>query len=391
LKDIKMKKLNEMREVFVAGIGLVPWGVYENKEHYDFGSDALFNALKDAEMEWKDIQAAFIGSVYQGTGSGHQVIKEVGQTGIPIVNVENACSSGSSAFRLAYQMIAAEIYDIVIAVGMEKMPKGPIKSTAFRPWELASGFNVQMANYANEAVEYMHETGASVEDFARVTVKNRKNGALNPNARFQKPVTLEEVMESRMVATPLRLFHCCPLADGAAAAVLCSKNKLKSIKRSISVAASTLTSGVYGEGIMMCGTVNSLKFPATNGIVKLSADQAYEISGYGPEDMEVVQAYDTMAPAELWDIEKLGFCRKGEAPGLLKEGVFDIGGKIPVNTDGGLMSRGHPLGATGLGQICEIISQLRGEAGKRQLNNPRIGLAHSMGAGPNSSVTIFKK
>ncbi len=386
-----MKKMNEMREVFVAGIGLVPWGVYENKEQYDFGSDAVFNALKDAEMEWKDIQAAFLGSVYQGTGSGHQVIKEVGQTGIPIVNVENACSSGSSAFRLAYQMIAAEIYDIVIAVGMEKMPKGPIKSTAFRPWELASGFNVQMANYANEAIEYMHETGASVEDFARVTVKNRKNGALNPNARFREPVTLEEVMESRMVATPLRLFHCCPLADGAAAAVLCSKNKLKSIKRSISVAASTLTSGVYGEGIMMCGTVNSLKFPAEKGIVKLSADQAYEIAGYGPEDMDVVQAYDTMAPAELWDIEKLGFCREGEAPGLLKEGAFDIDGKIPVNTDGGLMSRGHPLGATGLGQICEIINQLRGEAGKRQVNNPRIGLAHSMGAGPNSSVTILKK
>ena len=385
-----MKNMNEMREVVVAGVGLVKWGFYPDLEHYDFGSEAVFNALNDAEMEWKDINAAFIGSVYQGTGSGHQVIKEIGQTGIPIVNVENACSSGSSAVRLAYQMIAADIYDIVIAVGMEKMPRGPIPSTAFRPWELESGFNVQMANYANETVEYMEETGAVAEDFSRVTVKNRRNGAMNPNARFQKPVTIEEVMNSRMVATPLRLFHCCPLADGAAAVILCSKDKVKSKKRSVTVAASVLTSGVYGEGMMMGGTMPSVKFPASVGMVELSAKQAYEISGYGPEDMDVVQAYDTMASAELWDIEKLGFCKKGEAPKLLKEGVFDINGKIPVNTDGGLMSRGHPLGATGLGQICEIINQLRGEAGERQVKDAKIGMAHAMGAGPNSSVTIFK-
>ena len=386
-----MKDLTEMREVVVAGIGLIPWGFYPDREHYDFASEAVFNALKDAEMEWKDIQCAFLGSVYQGTGSGHQVIKEIGQTGIPIINVENACSSGSSAFRLAYQMVAAEIYDIAIAVGMEKMPRGPIQSTAFRPWELTSGFNVQMANYANETVEYMHETGAVAEDFSRVTVKNRKNGSMNPNARFQKPVTLEEVMNSRMVASPLQLFHCCPLADGAAVSILCSRNKLKSTSRALTVATSVLTSGVYGEGMMMGGTMPSLKFPASTGIVELSAQQAYELSGYGPEDMDVVQAYDTMASAELWDIEKLGFCKKGEAPKLLREGVFNIDGKTPVNTDGGLMSRGHPLGATGLGQICEIVNQLRGEAGKRQVKNAKIGLAHAMGAGPNSSVTILKK
>lgn len=385
-----MKDINAMREVVVAGSGLIQWGVYPELEHYDFGSEAVFNALKDAEMEWTDIQTAFVGSVYQGTGSGHQVIREIGQTGIPIINVENACSSGSSAFRLAYQMVAADIYDIVLAVGMEKMPRGPIPSTAFRPWELESGFNVQMANYANETVEYMNETGATVEDFARVTVKNRKNGAMNPNARFQKPVTLEEVMESRMVATPLRLFHCCPLADGAAAVILCSKDKLRSKKRGITVAASVLTSGVYGEGVMMGATMPSLKYPAALGLVELSAKQAYEISGCGPEDIDVSQAYDTMASSELWDIEKLGFCKKGEAPGLLRDGVFNIDGKMPFNTDGGLMSRGHPLGATGLGQICEIINQLRGEAGQRQIKDAKTGMSHAMGAGPNSSVTILK-
>ena len=386
-----MKKLNDMREVVVAGIGLTRFGSYPDEESYDFGAEAIFNALKDAEMEWKDIQTAFCGSVYQGTGSGHQAIKEVGLTGIPVINVENACSSGSSAFRLAYQSVAAEIYDVALAFGIEKMPRGPIQSNAFRPWELKSGFNVQFGNYANETVEYMEETGTSVEDFGLVTVKNRKNGALNPNARFQQEVTLEEVMTSRMVGYPLRLLHCCPLGDGAAAIILCSKDKVRSLKRAVSVVASTLYSGVYGESVMPGGIVGSVKYPANRGIAELSAKEAYEVSGYGPEDMDVVQAYDTMAPAELWDIEKLGFCKKGEAAHLLREGAFDIGGRIPVNTDGGLMSRGHPLGATAAAQICEIVSQLRGEAGKRQVPGARIGLAHSMGAGPNSSVTILKK
>ena len=382
-----MKPMNQMKEVAVAGIGLMRWKRYADQEIYDFGSEAILNALKDAGMEWKEIQAAFCGSVYQGTGSGHQVIKEIGMTGIPIVNVENACSSGASAFRLAYQSIAAEIYDIVLAVGFEKMPRGPIPSTAFRPYELKMGFNFQPANYANETVRYMTETGATVEDFSRVTVKNRKNGALNPNAFFQTPVTFEEVMNSRVVATPLRLLHCCPTCDGAAAIILCSKNKLKSKTNRITVAASVLASGVYGGE----NPVKSVKFPPPFDIVEFSAKQAYEISGYGPEDMDVVQAYDTMAPSELWNLEKLGFCKKGEVLKLLSDGELDIHGKLPVNTDGGLMSRGHPLGATAAAQICEIVLQLRGQAGPRQVTGARIGLAHARGAGPNSAVTILKR
>jgi acetyl-CoA acetyltransferase len=382
-----MKLMNQMREVAVAGIGLVRWERYVDQEIYDFGSEAILNALKDAGMEWKEIQAAFCGSVYQGTGSGHQVIKEIGMTGIPIVNVENACSSGASAFRLAYQSVAAEIYDIVLAAGFEKMPRGPIPSTAFRPYELKMGFNFQPANYANEAVRYMTETGATVEDFSRVTVKNRKNGALNPNAFFQTPVTFEEVMHSRVVATPLRLLHCCPTCDGAAAIILCSKNKLKSKTNRITVAASVLASGVYGGE----NPVKSVKFPPSFDIVEFSAKQAYEISGYGPEDMDVVQAYDTMAPSELWNLEKLGFCKKGEAPKLLRNGTLEINGKLPVNTDGGLMSRGHPLGATAAAQICEIVLQLREQAGPRQVGRAKIGLTHARGAGPNSAVTILKR
>ena len=386
-----MKAPSAMRSVAIAGVGITKWGFYEDKEYYDFGAEAINSALKDASMTWKNIQAAYCASVYQGTGAGHQVIKEVGLTGIPIVNIENACSSFGSAFRLAFLSVAAEIYDVVIAIGFEKMPRGPIPSTAFRPWELKLGFNVQPANYAIMTVEYMKETGTTIEDLSLVTVKNRKNGALNPNARFQQEVTLEEVMSSRMIATPLRLLHCCPLADGAAAILLCSQRKLKTRSTSVLVASSTLTSGVYGEEYLPADLVGSAKFRPQKNLVNLSAEQAYEMAGCGPEDIDIIQAYDTVAPSELWDLEEMGFCKPGEAAHLLREGMFNLDGKLPVNTDGGLMARGHPLGATTGGQLIEIVLQLRGMAGPRQIEKAKVGLAHSMGAGPNSSVTILKK
>ncbi len=384
--------MRNMREVMVAGAGLTRFDSYDGqpgrpfKEYYDLGSEAILKALKDAGMEWKDIQAAFCGSVYCGTASGHQTIEKIGMTGIPIVNVENACSSGSSAFRLAYQSIAAELYDVVIAVGFEQMPRGFIKSTSWPEWQRKMGFNVQPASYAMGAVRYMEETGATEEDFARVTVKNRKNGTLNPNARFQKPVSLEEVMGSRIVAKPLRLLHACPLADGGSAMILCSKDKLKSKSKMVTVAASVLTSGTYGH-VYGGGSVK-IHTPDT---IEICMQQAWDMSGYGPRDMDLVQAYDTMSPGELWDLEKMGFCGKGEAPRLLLEGRFDLSGKLPVNTDGGLMSRGHPLGATALAQVIEIYRQIREEAGPRQVPGAKIGVAHAMGAGPNSAAVILKR
>lgn len=386
-----MKPRWQARPVYIAGISITKWGFYPEVESYEYASDAIRDALGDAGMEWNDVQAVFSGSVYQGTTSGHKVIKEVGRTGIPIVNVENACSSSSSAFRLAFQQVATEIYDVVLVLGMEKNPRGPIPSTAFRPWELQLGFNFHPANYAIQTSKYMAKTGASEKDISLVTVKNRRNAALNPNARFQTPVTLEEVLASRMVAPPLRLLHCCPLADGAAAAVICSADRLKSRNRAINIATSVLTSAVYGEEYVPGGTVGSVKFPPEENLVELSARQAYEVSGLGPEDMDVVQAYDTVSPSELWDLEELGFCGHGEAPRLLREGAFDLNGRIPVNTDGGLMGRGHPMGATGLAQIAEVVLQLRGEAGPRQVKGAKVGLAHAMGAGPNSSVTILTR
>ncbi len=380
-----------MREAFISGAAVTRWDYYENASCHQFGSQAVLQALRDAELRWQDVQAVFCGSVYQGTGSGHQAIREVGLTGIPIVNVENACSSAASAFMLAYQMVAAGVYDVALALGMEKMPRGPIPSTAFRDWELSLGFNLQPGNYALLTRKYMEKTGATERDFALVSVKNRANGVLNPNARFRKPVNVEEVMNSRIIAEPLRLLHCCPLADGAAAFIICNREKVKNASRAVRIASAVLTSACYGDEYPPGDLIGSVRFPSTENLVQLSARKAYEAAGVGPGEIDTIQVYDTVSPGELWDIEELGFCREGEAPGLLRDGAFNLSGKLPVNTDGGLLSRGHPLGASAGGQIFELAVQLRGEAGPRQVPNARVGLAHSMGAGPNSAVTILVK
>ena len=381
-----------MREVVIAGVGLSRFDLYNGekgrpyKEYYELGDEAVQEALEDADMEWKNIESVFCGNVQGGSATGHMSTKNIGLTGIPITNVENACSSGAAALRLAYLLIGSGAHDVVLAMGVEKLPTGLLRSQGWATWEKAMGFNVMPAMYALETQRYMEETGATEEDFARVTVKNRKNGVLNPKARFQKEISLEQVLESRVIAMPLRLFNSCPLGDGGAAVILCSKDKLKSKNRAVTVATATLCSGTYGYDF---GS-SSLRVPPVN-LVKYSAAKAYEEAGMGPENIDVVQAYDTMSPSELWGLEELGFCKKGEAKGLLKDGVFDIGGKLPVNTDGGLLARSHPLGATALAQIIEICYQLRNQAGERQVQGAKVGLTHSMGIGPNSAIVILKK
>ena len=380
-----------MRDVMIAGIGTVKFGSFPNVGNYVAPTNATLAALKDAGIEWKDVQLAFCGSVYQGTGSGHQALRELGLSGIPIVNVESACSSGTSAFRLAYQAIASGMADIAIALGFEKLPKGAIPSTAFRPWQLAQGFNVQPANYALETMEYMHKYGVDIDQVSAITIKNRRHATLNPNARFQKEVTLEEINASRMIASPLRLFHCAPTADGATCIVLMSKDKLKDPSRAVKIRAVTMISGQYGDAFYQNGMVQSVKFPNEISFTRRSILDAYDMAGVGPEDIDVIQAYDSMAPSELWDLEFLGFAKPGEAGRMVQEGYFSLGGTKPSNTDGGLMGRGHPLGATGTTQIYEIVTQLRGEAGARQVEGARLGITHTCGAGPNSAVTILEK
>jgi acetyl-CoA acetyltransferase len=301
--------------------------------------------------------------------------------------VENTCSSGGSAFRLAYQMVATGLYDACLAIGVEKMPRGFIASTAYPMYERMMGFNVAPSVFALRTTRYMADYGATVEQFAKVTVKNRKNGCLNPYSYFQKEVTIEEVLNSRMVCYPLTLLMCCPVSDGAAAAILVPKRR---ISKPITVAASVLRSGLYTDKIVGGGICGTIKIENPD-IVEIAAREAWEISGCGPEDMDLVETHDAFSPEELMNIELLGLCGKGEAGHLLDEGTFDIDGRVPISPSGGLMAKGHPLGATGVAQICEIVWQLRGQAGQRQIEDAKIGLAHSLGAGPNCSITILKR
>ncbi len=384
-----------MREVAVAGIGLVKFGRYDGmkgrpyKDVEELGREVVVRVLQDADMEFRDIQAAFCGNVYAGMASGHRAITLVGMTGIPIVNVENACSSSTSALRLAYQEVAFGLYDAVLAMGFEKIPPGLLEDTSLPEWQRYLGVNVFPAWYAMEAVRYMEDYGATEEDIARLSVLERNNATLNPNAMFfGQKVTHEEVMNSRYIAKPLRLLMCCANADGASAIIVCSKDKLKSKNKTITVAASVHATGTYGTHPPGGGSVR-IKNPTCT---EISAEKAWEVSGYGPQDMDLFQAYGAMSSGVITSTEDMGFCGRGEFPRLLKDGEFNIGGRIPLNTDGGLVGRGHPVGATGLAQVCEVVTQLRGAAGPRQIpGDPKTGLCHTEGAGPNSVITILKR
>jgi acetyl-CoA acetyltransferase len=375
-----------MREVAVAGVGMSKFGRYRDKEYQDLGFEAVVNALEDSGMEWKEIQAAFCSNAYSGMGVGHNIAARIGKSGIPIVNVENACSGGASAFRLCYQSVAMGLYDVCLAIGVEKIPGGLLDDTSWPEHERDMGFNVQPANYALELQRHMYEYGSTIEHVALVTVKNRKNGVLNPYAGFRKEVTVEEVLDSRMIATPLRLLMCCANGDGAAAAVLCNIKKLKSKRRLVTVGASVLVSDTYGN-VKGAGSIRYKNPDRT----EIAAEQAYETSGCGPKDMDLVEVYDTMASAEIINGEKLGLCAKGEYGPLLERGTFNLGGSLPVNTSGGLMSRRHPLSATGLAQIAEVVWQLRGECGVRQIQGAKVGMCHCLGAGGNCAITILKR
>jgi acetyl-CoA acetyltransferase len=375
-----------MNTVAVAGVGMSKFGRFPGEDYRGLGFEAVYNALKDSGMDWKDIGAIFCANAHAGLGVGHNVAAQFGQTGVPIVNVENACSGGASAFRLCYQSVAAGWYDVCLAIGVEMTPRGLLNDTSWPEHERAMGFNVQPANYALEIQKHMETYGSTVEQFAKVTVKNRKNGMLNPYAGFQKEVSLEEVLNSRMIATPMRLLMCCATGDGAAAIILCNPSRLKDKSRGVTIAASVLTSQTYGNK-KGAGSV-AIHNPDRT---EIAAGQAYEMAGYGPQDLDVAEVYDTMSSAELTSGEKLGLCEKGAYGPLLEKGVFDLGGKLPVNTSGGLMSRRHPLSATGLAQIAEIVWQLRGEAKSRQVPGARLGLAHCMGAPGNCAITILKK
>ena len=384
-----MTQFGSGREVVVAGVGLHPFGRFPEKDVSALALEAVVPALQDAEVSWKDIQVAYFGHVYyQGMSVGQTALAQLGLTGIPIINVENACSSGSTAFWQAYWGIATGLYDVALAFGAEKVPRGPVTVTADESPDRYIGGDHMMAGYALRMRRYMEETGAPATAFAQVSVKARQNAALNPYAHRKDTYSLEEVLQSRLIADPLTLYQCCPTSEGAAAAVLCAADALDqhgiNKSRSVRIAAAVLRSGSYNGR----GSDHSAFSPYRTEPAALAA---YEMSGIGPEEVDLVQVHDAATIGELQQLEALHLVPWGEAWQATAEGRTALTGDIPTNTDGGLLAMGHPFGATGIRMIHETVTQLRQEAGARQIANPRVGLAQCSGAGDVTTVHILTR
>lgn len=380
-----------MNDVYIAGIGMTPFGKMPERTLRSLAEEAVRGAVEDAEADVADVDAVFFGNAVAGLMTGQEMIP--GQTalrdtellGMPIVNVENACASASTAVHLAWLYVASGQAEVALAVGAEKLTH-PEKTRAFDA--IASAVDVEsrdqlhqsmlppgsrgdsgsphslfMDIYAHIARQYMDRTGANQTAFAEVAAKNRRHGALNPRAQYRQDVSVEEVLASREVSPPLTLYMCSPISDGAAAVLLCSADYLARRKTAaVRVRASALVSG------------------RDDGTIAVRASQrAYEAAGLGPADVDVVELHDAAAPAELMLYEELGLCELGEGASLVASGATTLGGRVPTNMSGGLISKGHPIGATGCAQIVEIVEQLRGEAGDRQVEGARIGLTENSG------------
>jgi len=379
-----------MSGVSVVGVGMIPFGKYPEKNIADLGWPAVKAAIKDAGIEAKQIQAAYSGTARGGAMIGQRILGRIGLAGLPIVNVENACSSSSSALRQAVIAVQSWACDIVLVIGVEKLSKfgGGTLPLDEDDWEVRLGLSMP-ALYAMRAQRYMHEYGVRPEQLARVSVKNRRNGALNPDAQMRKEVTVDEVMASRMIADPFTLLQCCPTGDGAAAIILASDATARRIRSDpIQVRASHLSSGKFMAGF------RDMTSPE---ITVRGARECFEEAGLGPKDIDVAEVHDAFSIAELLYYEAFGFCPRGEAAALLESGATSLGGRIPINPSGGLLAKGHPVGATGAAQVVEIVRQLRGEAGARQVEGAKVGLTHATGGGISGfdhgacSIHVFQR
>lgn len=378
-------------KVYVIGTGIRRFGRFPNTTYTDFAWPVVREALLESSLAKNRIDVAYSASVFGGMLLGQQVLGKLGISGLPVINVENACSSSAVGIREATARIASGQSESALVFGVEMLSKlggGPIPLNA-DDWDVSNGVSMPTI-YAMRAQRYIHEHGLAPQDLSEVTVKARAHGARNPLAQFQQAVTLEEVNASREIANPLRLMHCCPTGDGAAAVVLASEKLARSLgcKNLVEVSATVLHSGLYEPGPMSM---------ITSHASSRSAAEAYEAAGVAPRDVDVAELHDSFAIAELMYYEAFQFCKPGEALGLLRSGHTSLGGRQVVNPSGGLLSRGHPVAASGVAQICEITRQLQGRSGAHQVVGAKVGVAHVTGGGIAGfehgacAVTILKR
>jgi len=374
-----------MRDVFVLGVGMIKFGRYRDKDVHELAGEAALLALNDAGMSINDIELLASGNLFQSMNMiGQRIMQQIGQTGIPVVNVSNACATGSTAFREAYFAVGSGEYDVALAVGSEQMGKAGLLGGggSGESVEGILGSGLMPAVFGMAGVEHMRTYGTTAEHFAKVSVKNHRHSVKNPLSQYQVEVSLEDVMNARMVAYPNTLYMCCPTGDGAAAAIVGSAEMVKKFgKKPIRVACSVLTSDPW--------TPRDLTMPDVNTLTRNAAKVAYERAGVGPDDLDLIEMHDCFATAALLHYENLGLCKEGEAGRAVDEGWFEHGGRTPVNVSGGLLSKGHPLGATGVANIYEVVTHLRGEAGDRQVANAKVGMAHVIGLGSACTIHIL--
>ena len=377
-----------MAKPVVAGVGMVRFGRHPERSVVDLGAEAAFLALKDAGLAPGQVEAGFFGNavasrVFGDSTVGQNVLWEVGVNRVPVINVENACTSGSTAFYLACNAVAAGQAEAALVVGAEKMcvPEFGLINSGESDWDTQLGL-VAPASFALRARRHMAEFGTTPEQMARVAVKNRAHAAANPWALFTDPISVDDVLAAPMIVDPLTRLQCCPIADGAAAVVVCSE----SLARRLGATTVTVETAVLGTG----GYESPQDLTHWETDYRVCA-QAYEKAGLGPEDLDLVECHDAFSISEILHYEALGLCPAGQGGRFAAEGHASLGGRVPVNPSGGLLSRGHPVGATGVAQVVEVSVQLRGQAGPRQVEGARIGLAHCMGgdkAGDAKSCTV---
>jgi len=394
-----------MRDVYIVGVGMIRFGKYPDETVRTMAEKAVNLALEDAGLDKKDLQAAFFSNTFWGMFSnqhsirGQVVLRGMGIDKIPVTNVENACAGASTALNLAYMGIRAEMFDAALAIGSEKITN-PDKIRSLQAYgscmdmenfqshiqmimEVGKSFKIDLPDdesapgtgrsifmdaYAMGARWHMDKFGSTQRQLAEISSKNHLHGSLNPLSQYQKPMTVEEVLADPPVAYPLTRAMCAPVGDGAAAAIVCSERFLGKLNgaRPVKVVAS-----VMGQG-------SDRDLDGVDIGERLSKE-AYETAGLGPEDIDLAELHDATAYGELHQTEAMGFCPPGEGGPLAESGATKLGGKIPVNTSGGLECRGHPIGASGLAQIYELVAQLRGEAGERRVEGAGIGLAENGG------------
>ncbi len=377
-----------MSDVYVLGIDMMKFGRFPNQSVPQLGAQAALMALDDAGLTIQDIQAVYCANLGQANAMvGQRILREIGQTGVPVVNMANACAAGATAFREAWIGIKSGLYDVVLAVGVEQMGRGLLGGggSSGISTEGLLGSGTMPAVFAEAGMEHSRKYGTSFEQFAKVSVKNHHHSTLNPKAMYQYETPLEQVMSSEMIAYPNTKLMCSVNVDGAAAAVLTSERKAKELgmKRAVRVKASVLTSDPWQERDLVMADVNTC--------TRNAAQQAYAMAGIGPDDLDLVELHDCFATAEILHYENLGLCRDGEGGRLIDADETTLRGRIPVNVSGGLLSKGHPLGATGIANVYEISTHLRGEAGARQVEGARLGLTHVLGLGTACAVHILER